>query len=131
MADASERHDTIALNLASACHAVGKGGKCRTFMSDMRLRLDAGSAYDDPDAMVVCDALDNDPMFKTAPWLIAEVMSPVTEAIDRCEKLAAYRRVSPRQWGVSALGAGDAPASTCLPLTLPVAEIHRGIDFDS
>lgn len=153
MAGASERHNTIALNLASACHTVGMSGKCRTFMSDMRLRLDAGSTYYYPDVMVVCDALDNDPMFKTAPCLIAEVMSPATEAIDRREKLAAYqrlpslreyvliaqdevkvevyRRVSPREWGLSTLGAGDTLELTCLPLTLPVAEIYRGIDFGS
>lgn len=153
MAGASERHNMIALTVASACHAAARGGTCRTFMSDMRLRLDAGNIYYYPDVMVVCDALDNDPMFKTAPSLIVEVMSPATEAIDRREKLAAYRRlpslreyvliaqdevkvevyrrVSPREWGLSAFGAGDSLELVCLPLTLPVAEIYRGVDFGS
>jgi Uma2 family endonuclease len=152
MAGASERHNTIALNLASACHAVSRGGPCRTLFSDMRLRLDAGSAYYYPDVMVVCGAQDNDPMFKTAPCLIAEVMSPTTEAIDRREKLVAYQklpslreyvliaqddvrvevyqRFTPREWGLTTLGPGDSLELKCLPMVFPVNDIYAGVDFD-
>ena len=45
MANASERHNTIAGNLFAACHAACQGRAYRPFMGDMRLRLEGGNVY--------------------------------------------------------------------------------------
>ena len=44
-AKASERHNTIAGNLFAACHAACQGRTYRSFMGDMRLRLEGGNVY--------------------------------------------------------------------------------------
>ena len=150
MAGASERHNTIAGNLFAACHASQRG-PCRPFIGDMRLRLDGGSIYYYPDVMLVCDPQDSDPMFKTSPCMIAEVMSPSTMLLDRREKLIAYqklpmlreclliaqdeilvehyRRLNMRDWGMNMLGPADTLELTCIPLNLSIADLYRGIDF--
>jgi Uma2 family endonuclease len=152
MAGASERHNTITGNLFAACHAAARGA-CRPFMSDMRLRLDGGTAYYYPDVMLVCDPTDTEPMFKTATCMVAEVMSKSTEPIDRREKLIAYQklpslrecllvaqdealvehyqRVSPREWALTTLGLADTIELLCISLKLAVANLYRGIDFNS
>ncbi|MGC8808599.1 MAG: Uma2 family endonuclease, partial [Thiomonas sp.] len=58
MAGASDAHVTISLNLASALRAHLRGGPCRTYIADMKLEVDAASAYFYPDVFVTCDAAD-------------------------------------------------------------------------
>lgn len=150
MAGASERHNTIAGNLFAACHGAQRG-VCRPFIGDMRLRLDGGAAYYYPDVMLVCDPRDDHPMYKASPCMIAEVMSPSTEALDRREKLVAYQklpmlrevlliaqdqasvefyqRVSPDQWGMTTLGLADTVEFSCVPLKLTVRDLYRGLEF--
>jgi Uma2 family endonuclease len=150
MAGASERHNLLAGNLFAAVHGACSGN-CRPFVSDMRLRLEAGGIQYYPDVMVVCDPGDNDPYFKTAPCLIAEILSPHTESTDRREKLIAYQklpslreyllvaqdeplvelfhRVTLRDWGVTTLGAKDTLELKCVPLRLPVRDLYRGVDL--
>ncbi len=154
MAGASERHNIVAGNLFAACHGSERGA-CRPFIGDMRLRLrlDGGAIYYYPDVMLVCDPQDNDSMFKTSPCMIAEVMSPSTMLLDRREKLNAYqklpmlreclliaqdeplvehyRRLNMRDWGVSMLGLADTLELACIPLTLSVADLYRGVDFSA
>lgn len=93
MAGASERHNRIALNIAFHLRAATRGRACRAFMADMKLRLDEGPTFYYPDAMLVCDAADDHPNYKSAPCFIAEVLSPATAAIDQREKWAAYRKL--------------------------------------
>jgi Uma2 family endonuclease len=84
MAGAEDRHVTVAMNLAFALRQHLGGSPCRTYMSDMRLRVAAANAYFYPDVMVTCSAQDlSSPMHKTEPKLIAEVLSPGTAAYDR------------------------------------------------
>jgi Uma2 family endonuclease len=90
MAGAGERHNRIALNLAVALRAAARGTACGVYISDMKLRLDAGPAFYYPDVMLSCEAAQPDTLFKTAPQLLAEVLSPSTAAIDTREKLQAY-----------------------------------------
>ena len=92
MVGASARHVTICLNIASALREHLRGGPCRTYIADMKLRVEAADAWFYPDVMVTCDPDDHPrELDKTAPTLIVEVLSPSTEAFDRGAKFAAYR----------------------------------------
>ncbi|WP_199873108.1 Uma2 family endonuclease [Ideonella sp. A 288] len=92
MAGAEERHVTTALNVAMALRAHLRGTPCRTFITDMKLRVEAADAYFYPDVMVTCSAADvADPLVKREPVLVVEVLSPGTAACDRGDKFAAYR----------------------------------------
>ncbi len=153
MAGASERHNTIAGNLFAACHAARKGGICRPFIGDMRLRLEGGKTCYYPDVMLVCNPEDTDPMFKTQPCMIAEIASPSTGGIDRREKFAAYTqlaslreylivsqdemcvdhyaRLNLREWGHSQLRAGESVKFLCLPLTLGIDDLYATVEFSA
>lgn len=91
MAGASERHNRIAGNVFFHLRAATRGKSCRAFMADMKLRIPTGPAFYYPDAMLVCDPADDHPLYKTAPCLVAEVLSPATAGIDMREKWAAYQ----------------------------------------
>lgn len=94
MAGAGEAHNLIAGNVFSRLRGLMRGGPCRVFISDMKVRVAAWNAFYYPDVLVVCDAADTQPYFKESPCLIVEVLSTSTEAIDRREKLLAYRTLA-------------------------------------
>ena len=96
MAGASDRHNRIALNIASRLNDHLAGDECEAFISDMKVKV-APTLYYYPDVVVTCDAPGGDRYFRTEPRLIVEVLSPTTERIDRTEKLHAYRRVESLQ----------------------------------
>ncbi len=91
MASASEGHNRISLNLAFHLRTATRGTHCGVFISDMKVKVAAHESFYYPDVLLTCDSGDNDPLYKQAPCLIAEVLSPSTELIDRREKLIAYR----------------------------------------
>jgi Uma2 family endonuclease len=91
MAGAGEAHNLIALNVAAGLRSLVRGGPCRVFIADMKLRVAQWNAFYYPDVMVVCNPADNHSHFKEQPGTVIEVMSPTTESIDRREKLLAYR----------------------------------------
>lgn len=97
MAGASKTHGTLALNAALILRNHLRGGPCRTWIADMKVRVAAASAYYYPDVVVSCDprdlAADAPQDYLEHPGLIVEVLSPATEHIDRREKLLAYRRL--------------------------------------
>jgi Uma2 family endonuclease len=101
MAGASKTHGLLAGNAFFALRAHLRGGPCRTWVADMKVRIAAASAYYYPDVVVSCDARDlaaDAPQdYLEAPRLIVEVLSPATETIDRREKLIAYRRLDSLQ----------------------------------
>jgi Uma2 family endonuclease len=92
MAGATEEHATIALNLAALLRFHVRGGPCRVYIADMKLRVEAADAFFYPDVFVTCDPADAaEPLAKRRPQLICEVLSESTEAYDRGGKFAAYR----------------------------------------
>jgi Uma2 family endonuclease len=91
MAGAGETHNRISLNIAFHLRAATRGTPCGVFISDMKVRVAAHDAFYYPEVLVGCDPTDREPLYKAAPCLIAEVLSPSTEVIDRREKLLAYR----------------------------------------
>ena len=94
MVGASDAHVTIALNLAAMLKQHLKGSACRSYISDMKLRVEQADAYFYPDVMVSCDARDlGNKLAKQHPGFIAEVLSPATEAFDRGQKFTCYRQL--------------------------------------
>jgi Uma2 family endonuclease len=69
---------------------------CRVYTSDLRIRVLATGLATYPDVSVVCRPFEPDPEdANTAvnPVVIVEVLSDSTEAYDRGEKFAHYRRI--------------------------------------
>ena len=95
MAGASDEHNAICLNLASALLAHLRGKSCRVFMVDSKVRLlaDADDIFYYPDLMVACDPRDKDRFFKRFPRVLVEVLSESTERIDRREKFLSYTQI--------------------------------------
>jgi len=93
MAGASEAHEILALNLASALNFHLKGSPCRAFKGDMKLKVEIQKRdftyY--PDIMVACDPEDRHPYFKERPKVLVEVMSDYRA--DNVEKLFVYQQI--------------------------------------
>lgn len=92
MAGERTTHNEIALNLATAIRQHLRGGKCRTFMENVKVFPLSGALnlFYYPDVMVACDPRDEDTRYRRYPKLLIEVASDSTEAKDRGEKLLAY-----------------------------------------
>lgn len=97
MAGASKMHVIITGNIFSALRVHLRGKPCRTYASDMKVRVKTSSVYYYPDVAVTCSprdlAVDAPAYYIEAPCLIAEVLSDSTERIDRREKLLAYQQL--------------------------------------
>ena len=91
MVGTSRRHNRIAGNLLTHLRAAARGSPCQVFMSDLKVRVPTADAFYYPDIAVTCDPGDDQEYYLERPCLIVEVLSPHTEAIDRREKLQAYR----------------------------------------
>lgn len=96
MAGASVEHNTITANLVRTLGNAFLGRPCRVFSSDMRVKVAATGLYTYPDVVALCadllfDDLQRDTLIN--PAVIFEVLSPSTEAYDRGEKFAHYRRL--------------------------------------
>ena len=85
-------HSEIAINFISLLKAHLRGGKCRLLNGDARVNIHNSNKYVYPDLSVTCNELDrNKTKFISHPCLVAEVLSPNTEAYDRGDKFALYR----------------------------------------
>jgi Uma2 family endonuclease len=94
MVGATDNHVTIAGNLFVLLKQHLKGSPCRTYISDMKVRVERADAYFYPDVMVSCNPKDlTNTLYKQHPLFIAEVLSPSTEAFDRGNKFNAYRQL--------------------------------------
>ena len=93
-AGGTTRHNTISVNISALLWNAARGGTCRVYGSDMKLRVPDDAFYY-PDVMVVCEPHDagDEALYQSAPCLLVEVTSPSTEAIDRREKLISYRKI--------------------------------------
>jgi Uma2 family endonuclease len=96
MSGGSLRHSALAMAIGGDLRAAARGSNCRVHSSDQRVVLVEGEHYVYPDVTMVCgrhqvaegatDVLVN-------PCVVIEVLSPSTEAYDRGDKWAAYRRL--------------------------------------
>lgn len=150
MVGATDTHNLICTNLV--LHIGGPlVGRCQTFQGQMKLRVaqlnDSDGYY--PDLMVSCAASDREPLFRTEPVLLVEVLSPSTERVDRGEKLINYLNIPSLQdyiivsqdipqvevmnrmtaWKPTYLFMPDTLNLQSLGLSVPVAAIYNTIKF--
>lgn len=84
-------HATIGANIISILRHLLRGGPCRVFTSDARVRL-SRTRYVYPDATVSCDEQDRGQIdIVQSPRLIVEVLSPSTKDYDLGRKFSYYR----------------------------------------
>lgn len=94
MAGGTPEHARIITDVVLWLGTVLKGGPCKVYTSDLRVRIDSADVTTYPDVSVVCGALQRsaiDPNAVTNPVLLVEVTSDSTESYDRAEKLAYYQ----------------------------------------
>jgi Uma2 family endonuclease len=156
MAGGSAAHVDLIRNIGFALHARLRGSPCAVKMSDMRLRISAADAVFYPDVLVHCQPLERpaDTTELTEARIVAEVLSPTTQAFDRGAKLAAYQQLpglrqiilvsstEPAAWSTQRDGDADAwsallpwPADTALAvpslaLDVPWAEVYGGVGLE-
>jgi Uma2 family endonuclease len=86
-------HGRVVANLVRQLGNQLAGRRCQAFAESMKLQI-ADDTILYPDVFVTCDAADlsTDMIFRS-PTLVIEVLSPTTQAYDRSQKFALYRRV--------------------------------------
>jgi Uma2 family endonuclease len=99
MSGGSPRHSALCNNLGGILRAQLRGGSCRSFDSNLRVRSIAGNRATYADVTVVCGALELDPADRTGqtvlnPTVLVEVQSPSTETDDHGPKLDCYKTIT-------------------------------------
>lgn len=149
MAGGTLEHSRLAVNMAGELRNVLAGRRCVVFNSDARLRIAATDRATYPDVMVVCGHVEraaDDPEAIANPVVIVEVLSDSTEADDRGEKFAHYRRLAslreyilvsqrgPRievfhregdHWTFNEFGPGDSARLLAIEAALSVEAVYR------
>jgi len=155
MAGGSPMHSLIAANLIGEFRNKLKGGPCKAYTGDLRLKVEATGLLTYPDVSVVCGPLQfasgtDDTVVN--PTLLIEVLSDSTEAYDRGEKFQHYRQMPslkeyllvsqrlPRieqygrrpnaEWALRVAEGKDAKLTLpALEITLELNEVFAGVDF--
>lgn len=99
MTGGSPRHAAMAANVGGLLGRLLAGQRCQVFSSDLRIRVAETGLATYPDVSVICGSIELDPEDRKGhtinnPTLVVEVLSPSTEAYDRGEKLAHYKRIA-------------------------------------
>lgn len=155
MAGAREPHNRVKENLAGEIYHRLKGSQCRSYSSDMRVKVSATGLYTYPDIVIVCGKGEfEDEHVDTLlnPQVIIEVLSESTANYDRGKKLRRYKQIASLQ--EYALVAQDEPAIhryirkpngewtqdsvegveqefgfATLPVKVPLKDIYAGVSF--
>jgi Uma2 family endonuclease len=91
MAENSDNHNLLSLNVASELRFKLKDIPCRTFMVEMKVKVGVDFFY--PDVMVVCQQDNVSNYYKTTPVIIVEVLSKSTRRIDKINKRLQYQQI--------------------------------------
>ncbi len=95
MAGASPTHYRLTANLIGALLRLTDDLPCQVFSGDLRVHIPGSGMYTYPDVSVCCaeseDAAEGENLQN--PTLLAEVLSPSTEAYDRADKWAHYQLI--------------------------------------
>ena len=151
MAGGSANHATISGNIYAILKSLLRGGPCRAYNSDMKVRV-SENRYFHPDVTVSCDSRDRGTAdFIQSPRLVVEVLSPSTEAFDRGRKLQCYTAcptieeyllVDPRsmrieiyhkeqkKWTYDAFEAGDEVELASLGVHFPIIDAYEDVVFE-
>jgi Uma2 family endonuclease len=96
MAGGTPEHAGLAASVIGELRLALRDRPCRVFSSDLRVKVQATGLATYPDASIACGKLETDPEDAQAvvnPIVLVEVLSDSTEAYDRGEKFAHYRRI--------------------------------------
>jgi Uma2 family endonuclease len=96
MAGGTIEHGALAVAISTALSNALRDRPCRVLSSDVKVTIEATGLTTYPDVSVVCGSVQvsaQDPNAVTNPVLVVEVLSDSTEAYDRGEKAAHYRRI--------------------------------------
>ena len=90
-------HGRVALNIAASLLNQLAASPCQVFSESMKVQIGPDTVLY-PDVFVTCDKADlaTDIIFR-APSLVIEVLSASTQAYDRSQKFALYRRLESLQ----------------------------------
>jgi Uma2 family endonuclease len=150
MSGASLAHNQISFQLAMATSNRLRGGPCKVFLLDLKLKLELSSdlIFYYPDVMVACRREEWGTHFVRKPTVLAEVLSPSTQHIDRREKsLNYFRETSVEEYLVlsqeerraviyrrgerreldSVAGAGAMLELRSLEISVPLDEVYEGV----
>lgn len=100
MTGGTPEHARLIAEVSFALRGAVDPKRCRVFSSDLRIRIAATGLSTYPDVAVVCGTVEvdrDDPNAIVNPTVLVEVLSPSTEAYDRGEKWAHYRRIDSLQ----------------------------------
>jgi Uma2 family endonuclease len=150
MTGARRTHGRTVLNIARRLSDQLDGTPCQVFVENMKVQI-ADEAVLYPDVFVTCDAADlvTDLIFRS-PKLVVEVLSPSTQAYDRGQKFAMYRRIptlmeyilvdpdthrveafrrnASDQWVLHDMSDGDTLVAASIEARVPLAEVFAGVD---
>jgi len=147
MTGGSPDHSIIGSNLNGLLQAFLRGRRCIVYTSDVYVQLSEQYRVC-PDVTVSCDPRDRGAQDAIRyPCLVAEVLSPTTEARDRGQKSLQYRACPSMQeyllissefplvevfrrekqgfWSLYTLGQDDTIELTSLELRFPVIELYQ------
>jgi Uma2 family endonuclease len=151
MTGGSPDHSIIGSNLNGLLQAFLRDRRCIVYNSDVYLQLSEHYRVS-PDVTVSCDPRDRGAREVIRyPSLVAEVLSPTTEARDRGQKSLQYRfcpsiqeyllissefplvevfrREKQGFWSLYTLGLGDTIELTSLGLRFPVADVYQNTSY--
>lgn len=89
-------HARLMAEVGFAIRSAVDPSRCRVFLKGLMVRVAATNLTTCPDVALVCGEVlraSDDEDAVTNPKLLVEVLSPSTEAYDRGEKWAHYRRI--------------------------------------
>jgi Uma2 family endonuclease len=153
MDETCDRAKLVATNLNAMLQEHLHSTVCRVFGNDIKVQTLAANAFCYPDASVSGDVHDRSANnFITHPCLIAEVLSPSTEAYDRGDKFGLYsqspslqeyilvstdrihfdvhRQPAAGMWEVVDFNAGDVVELTSVNLSFEIDRVYEGIGFE-
>ncbi|MGQ0701190.1 MAG: Uma2 family endonuclease [Panacagrimonas sp.] len=155
MSGASFPHNVLTRNLIVALQTRLRGGPCQALSQDLRTRVNPTRMYTYPDVLIVCGTpqfIDGEHDTLINPTVIFEVLSPSTESWDRggkfqhyqaieslseyvlvsqtAKRVELFRRQAPQWTYIRVEGAGENLSLQSVDLTIPLAEIFDGLNFD-
>jgi Uma2 family endonuclease len=147
-AGGTHRHTKLVGNIFGRLWNAAGDGPCEVLSESLKLRV-ANDVIYYPDIMVHCDHSDADPLVKTRPCVVVEVLSRGTMRVDRGEKLFAYRGLASLQaylmfhqneprverhfrdtsgnWQSATLEGDATVPIPCLDVELSLADLYRNL----
>ena len=96
MAGGTQRHNEIAGNIFATLHSRLRGKPCRTYASDMLVRVQSGDdlRFYYPDVSIICRPAGAEARVQENPSVVFEVLSESTARTDTGERRMAYLTIA-------------------------------------